>query len=904
MSKAARLLFGDATKKWPDGFCLVRIKFLSPELEQCLNECGVLVSRGATADDRESESLVLITPESDKERLTQALLQMQVNEGTDQPELAANDSDQEDDNEEFRQFPLGKSSTALMFAAALGDTTLLKTLLDHGTDPNKRDPGGDTALMIAARNGHLNAVRILMHDSRTQVNLKNCKDKSALLYAAAQGHVEVFSILLVFGNATLNRERPFYGHTDPFLVAASNGHYGICKRIIETGMDVDFQDIEDHYTALQYAATNGHIECCRLLIDAGANVNHVNDNGNSILHTVIRCGHIQVFELLIARGAALTYGEDSSPLLTEAVLYCRFEFIKRLIELKVDVNLVHQGVTALDTITRPVFGDANKDIAKILLEAGANPDIADKSGFNTLVYAARNGDVPLMSLLIKHGAKVRSKHHFGYLALCEATKYGQLDAIKFLLASGAPTSVPRWQLSDAPKPLLVLAMCCNDFSGLHDLENALDLLLNNGASWREVDASGHDALMHAVAAGYPKLVARLLKAGATVGQANVNGLNALEMAIEFADRALGTVLPPRWENNLSINLLLTVLQGVKRQADGGSLISAALQKAQHSVTRELLLQKLQGTPDFSISFSPSNWRILQVRPNLRSACINSTKDWDRTEFEIQLAANGTPVPAIDFYCDYVEAFPAMKVKLFGPVNAEEINQGYWTEFFLGINATMEKMLVVENEIDHAYEGIAWEFTRKVVGQSAQKKIDYAVTYSTTAEQQRHAGFAELFDNCLKSTLSTQSSQGLQLHALPAPGLIAADLMGQWVYAALAEHIENAWRAAWLATIKPAQEATEVVFTADEYAAIGATSFRDMVMQMSTHTISEQQSSQLLHAFKNALRSSYRDLLKLPNASLKEAALYADLMERQLHMLMQFVNDTAEVETPALMPDSM
>jgi hypothetical protein len=398
--------------------------------------------------------------------------------------------------------------------------------------------------------------------------------------------------------------------------------------------------------------------------------------------------------------------------------------------------------------------------------------------------------------------------------------------------------------------------------------------------------------MHAVARADPQWVVQLLKAGATVGQANVNGLNALEMAIEFADRALGTVLPPHRENNLSINLLLTVLQGVKRQANGGSLISAALQKAQHSVTRELLLQKLQGTPDFSIFFSPSNWRILQVTPILRSACINSTKDWDRTEFEIQLAAIGTPVPAINFYCDYVEAFPAMKVQLFGPAHTRDINEGYWTEFFLGINATMEKMLVVENEIDHAYEGLGWEFTRKVVGQSAQKKIDYAVSYSTTAEQQRHAGFAVLFDNCLKSTLSTQSSQGLQLHALPAPGLIAADLMGQWVYAALAEHIENAWRAAWLATIKPAQEATEVVFDADEYAAIGATSFWDMVMQMSTHTISEQQSSQLLHAFKNALRSSYRDLLKLPNASLKEAALYADLMERQLHMLMQFVNHTA------------
>jgi hypothetical protein len=73
--------------------------------------------------------------------------------------------------------------------------------------------------------------------------------------------------------------------------------------------------------------------------------------------------------------------------------------------------------------------------------------------------------------------------------------------------------------------------------------------------------------------------------------------------------------------------------------------------------------------------------------------------------------------------------------------------------------------------------------------------------------------------------------------------------------------------------------------------------------MRTPTISEQQ-SQLLHAFKNALRPSYRDLLKLPNASPKEAALYADLMERQLYMLMQFVNGTTEAPAPATTSGSM
>ena len=883
MGEATRLLFGDTTKEWPEGFCLVNIEFLSPELEQYLNESGVLVSR-------ELEALVLITPESDREHLAQALLQIQVNEGNDQPELIGR---------EAHPVPMEHYTTALMFSAALGDTMLLKTLLDLGADPNKRAAGGNTALMIAARHGHLDAVRILMHDPKTQVNLKNVYRESALFYAAAQGNVEVFSLLLVVGGAILEREGRVFWADHPLLVAAKNGHYAICKRLINTGMNVDLQDEHNGDTALQYATAEGKIECCKVLIDAGANVNHVNDEGYSILHTAIIRNQFEVFELLIARGAALTYGEDSPSLLTEAVLNGRFKLFKRLIELKVDINLVHRGKTALHRACK------GGDLAatKALLEAGANPDIPDASGFNTLVYAARRGDVPLMSLLIKHGANIRSKHHFGYLALCEATKYGQLDAIKFLLKSGAPTVMPGMYLLRPYPPLLVSLMRSPYFSDAQVQDEALGLLLDNGASWREVDVRGQDALMYAVV-GAPKLADRLLKAGATVGQTDVIGLNALEIAVQIADVALGTVLPLPTQYNLSINILLTVLAGVHRQANGGSLISAALQKAQHSVTRELLLQKFQVNPDFSEVYSPLDWEVSKVFPILRSACLDSTKDWDRTEFEIQLAAIGTPVPAINFYCDYVEAFPAMKVKLFGPINAEEVNQGYWTEFFMGIDGTMQTRLFVENEINRAYEGLGWESTRQVAGQVAQIKIDYAVDSAITVEQQRLTRFTEIFNNCLKSTLSAQSSQGLQPHTLPAAGMIAADLMGQWVYAALAEHIEKSWRTAWLATIKPEQEATETVFTADEYAAFGAESLLETAIPITVSAISEQQSSQLLQAFRNELRSNFRDRLKLPNASRREAALYVALMQRQLDMLMQSVKQTAEVQAPAPMTGSM
>ena len=925
MGEATRFLFGDTTKEWPEGFCLVHIKFLSPELEQYLNESGVLVYRAREEDGSELEALVLITPESDREHLAQALLQIQVNEGNDQPELIGR---------ETHPVPMENYTTALMFSAALGDTTLLKILLDLGADPNKRDSRGNTALMIAARHGHLDAVQILMHDPKIQVNLKNMDGRSALFYAAAQGHLEIFSLLLVVGGAILEREGPKDWEQHAFLIAANNGHYAICKYIIETGMDVDIQDTWGSDTALQLATAAGKIECCKVLIDAGANVNHFNEDGYNILQTAIIRNQFEVFELLIARGAALIYPEYTYSLLTEAAAFGRFEFIKRLIELKVDVNLVHQGTTALHMACK----GGHLAATKALLEAGANPNIPDAFGFNALADAAERGDVALLSLLIKHGAKVRSKHHFGYLALGRATAARNLEAVKFLLSANAPMSVPSSSIPHPGEsaPLLAKVFYVRYPKSLDDERNQydlLDLLLNNGASWREVDTSGNDALMLAVESGVPKLVLRLIEAGATVGQLDANGLNALEKAVRMADDALNTRLHAQPQNFLPIDLLLAVMEGMKRHVDHDSLMRAglhkapdqttlavmegmkrqanydllmraALHKAQHLTTRELICQNYAEPLNVPINYTPAIWKKMDVSPILRYACLYSTKDWDRAEIEMQLAAIGTPVPAINFYCDHIDAFPAMKIKLFGPVKAKQVNQDYWTEFFMGIDATMEKMLVVENEIDGAYENLGGHGVRQIMVNSARQKISSAVDSAITAEQLQQTRFAELFDNCLQSTLSTRDSQGRPLYARPVAGMIAADLMRQWVYAALAEHIEKAWHAAWLATIKPAQEATETVFTADEYAAIGSASFLDVVTPITLYAISEQQSSQLLQAFKNALRSSYRDLLKLPNASLKEAALYADLMERQLHMLMQFVNDTAEVETPALMPDSM
>jgi len=63
------------------------------------------------------------------------------------------------------------------------------------------------------------------------------------------------------------------------------------------------------------------------------------------------------------------------------------------------------------------------------------------------------------------------------------------------------------------------------------------------------------------------------------------------------------------------------------------------------------------------------------------------------------------------------------------------------------------------------------------------------------------------------------------------------------------------------------------------------------------SLCEQLSSQLLSAFRVALATKVysAELVQLPDGSAKEGALYADLMHRQLHMIMQFIRPEKVIE---------
>lgn len=95
--------------------------------------------------------------------------------------------------------PNGSGSMAmLMHAAKYGMLALLREqLLAGGTDLiNVRDEYGDTALIIAARNGRTGIVKELLQVAGVDVNARREHGKTALMHAAKNGKIEMVKDLL------------------------------------------------------------------------------------------------------------------------------------------------------------------------------------------------------------------------------------------------------------------------------------------------------------------------------------------------------------------------------------------------------------------------------------------------------------------------------------------------------------------------------------------------------------------------------------------------------------------------------------------------------------------------------------------------------------------------------------
>lgn len=123
--------------------------------------------------------------------------------------------------------------------------------------------------------------------------------------------------------------------------------------------------------------------------------------------------------------------------LIDAVRYDDRAAVARLVGDGANVNARQaDGTTALAWAAMR----SNVEIARALLKAGADPDLANELGIGPLLLAIQNGSAELAELLLANGADPNLARENGETPLMAAARLGQTGVIRMLLDHGADTN--------------------------------------------------------------------------------------------------------------------------------------------------------------------------------------------------------------------------------------------------------------------------------------------------------------------------------------------------------------------------------------------------------------------------------------------------------------------------------
>lgn len=223
----------------------------------------------------------------------------------------------------------------------------------------------------------------------------------------------------------------------------------------------------------------------QLLLSRGADPNATNHYGGTPYSVAVDRGNTNMMTLLLQNGAKETVISLSAPLRRAAIM-------NQLAEAEA---LVKQS---------PTMVQSHDDLRRTPLH-----------------LACAQAGLPLVELLLKHGADVNATDFADHTPLHGAALAGNVDIINALLAMKADPNQRNRQLAT---PLFLAAM--------RGALPAIDVLLRGGAELQAVDNLGETALHRAASRGLVEAIKLLLDRGADVNVRDRQGHSALHQAAQ------------------------------------------------------------------------------------------------------------------------------------------------------------------------------------------------------------------------------------------------------------------------------------------------------------------------------------------------------------------------------------
>jgi ankyrin repeat protein len=475
-------------------------RWATPLLAGCLGftlaaQAGVGAASGADPDRR----LVDAVEQQDKTAVKRLL--------TDRVDVNATQAD---------------GTTALHWAAYRDDRDTAEQLIRSGAKVNVANQLGVTALYLACMNrSAAMAERLLKAGANPNAALPS--GESALMTAARTGGADVVKLLVSRGanvNAATAQQQT------ALMWAVAFGHPDVVRTLVEVGADIHARSAVRHrrvalrgstdhkrdhtveaalggFTPLLFAATQGNIESARALLDAQASIADTTPEGASTLVVAAYSGHGALARFLLDRGADPNSDGAGYAPLHAAVLRGDLELVKALLARGANPN------AELKTGTR--FRYFSSDYAFNANMVGATP----------LWLAAKYGELDMMRLLAASGADPRRTVKDGGTLLMAA-----LGGAGRTAAGAGGGASDRRERYLTPTELALQTPEEEERLSLAAAKLALQL----GSDVNARTESGDTALYAATSRGYQRVAQLLVDHGADVNAATRDGETVLHNA--------------------------------------------------------------------------------------------------------------------------------------------------------------------------------------------------------------------------------------------------------------------------------------------------------------------------------------------------------------------------------------
>lgn len=191
------------------------------------------------------------------------------------------------------------------------------------------------------------------------------------------------------------------------LEAAGRGDLAAVNRLIAAKADLEQRDGQ-RQTPLLLAVAGNHVAVAKALLAAGASPNAQASNQDTPWLLAGASGRTEIIAAMLPFKPDLTirnrYGGNA---LIPACERAHVETAKLLLTSGIDVNHVNNlGWTCLLEIV--ILGDGgprHQQVAKLVLGAGANPNLADKDGVSPLQHARKRGQSEVARLITAAGGR-------------------------------------------------------------------------------------------------------------------------------------------------------------------------------------------------------------------------------------------------------------------------------------------------------------------------------------------------------------------------------------------------------------------------------------------------------------------------------------------------------------------